>query len=136
MINLRQVTTQEAEKVLFDPEIYDRISDDLCPLTVDLPDIDYWGGYIGDELASITIYHPFRDGLKIHFHVLKPYRSMARHLLDISLLYEGPIYVEIPTKYQSVINFAKNAGFTEIERRFNSYCKNGKLYDKVLLWDS
>lgn len=136
MINIEYIEASQAEKVLLNPEIYDRISDDDCPLILELPEMDYLGGFVDGELASVTIFHPFRDGMKIHFNVLKEYRSKADFLLDASMVYDCPIYVEIPTLYPEVINYAKHHGFKEISRRFNTYRKNGKLYDRVLLWDS
>lgn len=134
MIELKLIDRVEAARVILDPEIYDRISNDKCPEYFELPDIPYWGGYVNGELASLNIEGEFRDGIKIHFQVLKNYRKHARELLEISIKdIDYPIYAEIPTCFQSTINFALKAGFRTIEIKPENYLKYGKLHDRYLM---
>ena len=135
-LQVKLIDRMEASKVLFDPDIYDRATDDHSPPMHDfeMPDIEYMGGYVDGDLASLNIEHPFQDGTKIHFNVLKPYRWAARELLDLTL--EGinpPIYAEIPECFKSTINFAKNAGFKVMRVKQRAYLKNGELHDRYLM---
>jgi hypothetical protein len=77
----------DAAIVLLDPEIYDRISDDNSPTREEweLPDIDYWGGFIDGALASVHIEHDFRDGKKIHFQVSRGQAVLS----DTDLFYDN-----------------------------------------------
>jgi hypothetical protein len=133
-MHISRIDKVDAAMVLLNPEIYDRISDDNSPPREEweLPDIDYWGGYIDGALASVNIEHDFRDGKKIHFQVLKPYRWAARELLNASLP-EGRLYCQIPTCFMTTINFAKNQGFEVIEVSPRVYPKYGQLHDRILL---
>lgn len=133
-MHVSRIDRVDAAMVLLDPEIYDRISDDNSPPREawELPDIDYWGGYIDGALASVNIEENFRDGKKIHFQVLKPYRWAARELLDASLP-EGRVYCQIPACFMTTINFARNQGFKVIEVSPKVYEKYGRLHDRILL---
>jgi len=130
MITARSSTTDEIDAIIFDEEIYDRITDDNCP-PMNRFRMQYTGGYfisgfVGDEIASLFIVH----GKKMHFMVLKPYRRFCHDLMTESFkLWPHDVYVEIPTLYRSVINFVKNFGFQEIDILKDSHLKNGKLYD-------
>jgi hypothetical protein len=134
LIEVKQVDKIEAARVILDPEIYDRISSDHSPPRedFDLPDIDYLAGYVDGQLASIYVDEPFRDGEKIHFQVLKPYRWAARVLFNMSLP-EGNLYCLIPECFMTTINFVKNMGFELIEIKPKVYLKYGKLQDRYLL---
>lgn len=129
MIESSLATKQEIDRIIYDPEIYDRISDDNCPKLYDFK-MDYSAhfiaGHVGESLASLFIVH----GEKMHYMVLKPQRRHAKELLDASFkLWPYPVYVEIPSFYRSVINFAKKYGFTQTSIEKNAHLKNGRAYD-------
>lgn len=130
MIYARYAEKSEIGKIIFDKEIYDRISDDKSPDREDFQiprnNVSYIGGYVDGIIVSLFIVH----GKKLHFMVLKKFRVYANELLKASFaLWPRNVYVEIPTLYRSVINFAKNFGFKEIGVDKKSHLKNGKLYD-------
>lgn len=130
MIHSEWALRHEIKQVLLDEEIYDRITDDNSPLREDyeLPKeyINYIGGYVHGEIASLFIVHEKR----MHFMVLKKYRKHARELLKESFkLWPRSVYVVIPTLHKSVINFAKKFGFKHMGIEKDSHIKNGKLYD-------
>lgn len=121
---------EDVNAVIFDDEIYDRIIDDNCPAKeyFIMPDSGYIsvGGYVNGEISSIFIVH----GKKMHFMVLKPYRKHAIELLKESFkIHPFDVYVEIPSCYIEVVNFAKNFGFKEIKIEESAHKKNGMLYN-------
>lgn len=122
---------KDIEHILFDDEIYDRITDDNCPdkggFQIPFKGCIYIGGYIDGHIASLFIVH---NDNKMHFMVIKQHRQHAKELLAASFkMWPHDVYVEIPALYQSVINFAKNFGFVETEIKKDDHLKNGTLYD-------
>ena len=97
----------------------------------------YIGGYLNGKLIAVSMVHLFEKGYKFHYQVLKSYRVYARIMLNQALGVIMPrckkIYCEIPDLYQSVINFAKKAGFREVSKNESSILKNGQLYDRHLM---
>lgn len=121
---------REIEPFLLDAELYDRITDDNCPSMENFvfPEAGYIiiAGYVDNKIASMFIVH---DG-KMHFMVLKPYRKYARLLLSESFrLHPFGVYVEIPSCYMAVVNFAKRCGFRELRIDAGAHKKNGNLYN-------
>jgi len=130
MIHADKATYGEVKKIILNREIYDRISDDNSPsreeFIIPFEHANFIGGYVDCKIASLFIVH----GKKMHFMVLKEFREHANELLQSSfMLWPRDVYVEIPTLYRSVINFAKKFGFKEICVKENAHLKNGKLYD-------
>lgn len=117
--------------ILYDDEIYDRVTDDNCPKKEDfnLPDIsniDVLGGYIDNKIVGLFMVHDS----KLHFMVLKKHRKYARSFLQKCLkLYEKPVYCEIPVLYNCVINFAKKSGFKLIAILKDAHTKNNKKFN-------
>lgn len=129
---------EDIERVLFDDEIYGRISDDTCPPKEVVKEYFsygsavFLGGYINDEIASI---YAIEDNGTLHYMVLKPYRKYAGRLYEASfkaLPFQRAI-VRVPTLYRGLINFAKRYGFEEVGIEPGIYIKNGRSYDRVIL---
>lgn len=139
MITTEIIDPEEASEVLNDPWIYDRITSDNSPNSVDEypSDAFYVGGYVNRKLVAVSIVHLFEMGYKFHYQVLSAYRKYARFLLDEALDIILPIfkrlYCEIPSCYQSVINFARKSGFREVSVDKNAFLKNGHKYDRYLM---
>lgn len=134
MITAHLCDIEDVKTVIYDDEIYDRVTDDNCPSKeyFELPESGYIsvGGYVDGIIASMFIVH---DN-KMHFMVLKPYREYAGKLLKESFkVYPFNVYVEIPSCYMEVINFAKNYGFEEVKITENAHKKNGKFYSVYTL---
>lgn len=130
MITIKLAPRKDIKAVIFDDEIYDRITDDNCPPKelFELPQDGYVaiGGYIHGKIASMFIVHDD----KLHFMVLKPYRLYAWELLrDSFKFYPHNVYVQIPSLYKPVINFAKNFGFKETLVTEKTHKKNNCWYD-------
>lgn len=130
MITAYLCPIEDVRAVIYDDEIYNRITDDNCPPKeyFVLPESGYIsvGGYVDSKIASMFLVH----GDKMHFMVLKPYRKYARKLLKESFkVYPFNVYVEIPSCYMEVINFAKKFGFIEVGIEEKAHKKNGELYN-------
>ncbi len=126
-------TKAEVDRVVYDPEIYDRISDDNSP-PLEAFQMVYLGtmitGYVNGEVASL--FHVVSG--KLHYMVLKPYRRHARALLRQAFeLYPHPVWCSIPALYMEVINFALNFGFRRFAIEEKGHKKNGEFYDCHLL---
>lgn len=141
-ITIKEPSREDIKAVIFDNEIYDRVSDDGCPPKEQFDincffntatKFDFLGGYINKKIISLFVVHDSR----MHFMVLKPFRKYARELLvEFLRRYPRDIYVKISSCYKSVINFAKNNGFTEIKIESQTYRKNGHLYnDHILIYE-
>ena len=121
--------------LIYDDELYDRMSDDTCPKKENFkmvyPDgVFFLGGYVESEISSLFIVH----GQKVHFMVLKDRRRHAKELMLRSLdIWGKPCYCVIPKMYRSVINFAKNCGFREDGVIPAEHTKNGVTCDSQIL---
>ena len=122
-------------------EIYETITDDNsisaryfnAPIT---DDYLYVGGFVKGEIVGIMVYHAYRDGNKCHVQVLPEYRNKyARLFGEQSLMFRGtqPLYAEIPSLYQNVLDFALTFGFEVIDKKISDYIKNGQNYDTYIL---
>lgn len=139
MIWVKQPSKEDIDTITFDEEIYDRAADDLCPPIEEVKKMgiinhqffDFFGCYLGNKIIGLV---SIEKGGKFHFEVLKPYRQYARECLKSCLqLIQDDIYCEIPTLYQSVINFAKKGGFKEVGVVDNNYIKNNIKYNSIKL---
>ena len=131
MIRVGLPNKKDIEHILLDDDIHDRITDDNCPdrgdFQIPFKGCIYIGGYIEGHIASLFIVH---NDNKMHFMVIKQHRRHAKELLAASFkMWPHDVYVEIPVLYRSVINFAKNFGFVEMEIKKDDHLKNGKTYD-------
>lgn len=122
-LEIREPSKADIEKILFDEEIYKRISDDRCPPRSVMRWIfpysmfKYRGIFLGDEIVGLG---NIDRNSKFHFAFLKKYRLLARKGLKMILddkefcqMYQDNIWCEIPIIYKGVINFAKRSGFVE-----------------------
>jgi hypothetical protein len=132
---------QEIDSILKHPEIYDTITDDSCDPSecYEIPinnDYQYIGGYVNGKIIAIMVYHKYNDGNKCHVQVLPEYRKThALQFGEQSLIFRGtqPLYAEIPSLYQNVLDFAFRFGFEVIETKTQDFCKDGKLHDLHIL---
>lgn len=134
MIYIKKPSKKDIDTILFDPEIYDRITDDITyGADIRVP-YDKWfflGAYIDGKIVGLFYVH---DDDWMHFAVLKKYRKYAKEILNKCLkLYPFSIYCIIPTLYKTVINFAKKHNFKQDCVLLKNYLKNGKAYDSVKL---
>ena len=130
MITASFAPIEDVRKLVYDDELYDRITDDNCPPKeeFEMPSEGYEavGGYIDGKIVSLFMVHD----KKMHFMVLKPFRKFAGKLWKVSIKFmpcSG--YCEVPALYGSLINFAKKHGFIETGIERLAHKKNGKLYD-------
>ena len=141
---LKQTTDiDEIKAILCDPAIYDTITDDNCMNSSEFePPLEgyrYIGGYVGDNIIALMVYHEYLDGSKCHVQVLPEFRKeYAKQFGEQSLMFNGtrPLYAEIPELYNNVLEFAKINGFKVIDTKLNDSTKHGITYNtKVLSWD-
>lgn len=103
------------DAVLHHPDIWPVIAPQgVEPFPVTLPDdcdVDW-------RLGGVIVYHPFRDGLKIHPNFLPGCRgrSALGQIRQSLAQRPGPIYAEIDRGLRHVRAFAVLSGFELIER--------------------
>lgn len=133
MIVKRTTNIHDIKKVIFQRWVYDRITDDKCPATIDPPleGFEYIGAYVDGEIAGLGIYHDVKGGTKFHFQMVPRFKHLAWFAIK-GMLRRG-IFVEIPEIYQDVIKFALAIGFHMKQRKLNSHLKNGVLSDTLIL---
>lgn len=107
----------DIKKILFDPEIYERIkiSDDMPTLPTD--NVDYVAGYHEGEIIALMVYYKRNDFTTCHVHVLKTHRAhlavkFGREALKMRC--DNVLYTNIPKKYTKVIRFAEYFGFCHL----------------------
>jgi len=130
----------EIKKILCHPEIYERIKDDNCPECQNFNPPDwavYIGGYLGNDIIGLMIYHKENGELKCHFQVLPEHRKhalqLARMAFDFGEAKNASIYAEIPECYPEVVFFAKRLGFRKSGVIKRGHKTNGQLYDVIRL---
>ena len=104
--------------ILSHPSIWPEISD-VEPFDVAyMPDVLY---FLMNEADGVVIFHPFRDGCKIHPNVIPEKRGKAAYKAVDDACKEmfsrgyPCIYAEIDRKLVHVIRFAKALGFNVLE---------------------
>ena len=138
MITVDYPSMDELEKILYEPEMFDRISEDTAPPLEDTKKIarqfynrayhgQWVGGYINGEIAAL---YWTEDSGEFHFMVAEPYRKRAKELADAFFAkHTDKVWARIPALYQDVLNFGKRYGFKETKLEKNAYLKNGVLHD-------
>ena len=127
--------TFEVARVLYDDEIWERITDDHCPPREQfpVPPLHYLGGYVDGTIVALYSLHTDtarHEGWRMHFMVLKAHRRLASLFIAAFLeLSPRPLYVVIPKCYRSVINFAGKWGFDLYAIDLNAYRKGGRSFD-------
>lgn len=134
------VTPDQAAAFLRIPEVWDRASDDLTPTEFEIPDDTILIGWRapGGELGALALLHPYRDGWKIHYYVLEPWRmTVARpffaYVLDPFAMCGADVYVAIAKCYRGVANFARRFGFETIEIEPAAFLKRGERFDREIM---
>ncbi len=140
MILKKTTSIDDIKSILCNPAIYDTITEDNSPLAEDFTPVFedhlYIGGYVKGEIIALMVYHKHLDGNKCHVQVLPEFRKeYALKFGEQSLLFRGtlPLYAVIPDLYKNVLEFAKHFGFKVIDKKLNSYVKNGKSYNDNIL---
>ena len=110
----------QVNMVLTHPDIWKVIAPDfLQPFdTAYLPNVIYLMVNDGD---GVIMFHPFRDGLKIHPNILPSKRGRLAYIAveqSIQKMFDNGyvnIYAEIDPKLRNVIMFARRLGFRLLE---------------------
>tara|TARA_R110000772_G_scaffold107621_4_gene210150 strand:+ start:46 stop:465 length:420 start_codon:yes stop_codon:yes gene_type:complete len=110
----------EIEKIIFDPEIYERIKIKGFELK-ELPreNTTYIGGYLKDEIIAVMVYYRRKNYTTCHVHVLKAHRARLAVKFGRESLLLRPcnvLYTNIPPKFPEVIKFAESFGFKYVGR--------------------
>ncbi len=113
---VREVTRKEASNVLFDPEIFERVSrgSNLTPDDINLAKGTYIGGYINNALFGIVIYYDRSGFQTIHINVLKKFRGRYAYRFGKMALKHSkgtPLFTNIPVQFTDVVKFAEKLNF-------------------------
>ena len=142
MILKKIADVSEIKAVLCNEVIYDTITGDTCPSSLDFEppvndDYLYIGGYVKGEIIALMVYHKYKDGtLFCHVQVLPDFRKS--HALEFgrrSLKFKGEceLYAVIPNIYRNVLRFADAFGFVVVGKIEEAGVKNGKSFDEYVL---
>ncbi len=138
---VKEITNEdEIRTILCNPDIYDTIASDECPAIDDFEipfdNHRYIGGFVNGEIIALMVYHTYKDGNKCHVQVLPEHRKeYAQKFGEQSLMFRGtqPLYAEIASLYQNVLDFALIFRFEILDKKIADYKKNGLLYDTYIL---
>jgi hypothetical protein len=134
------IDESEMRAILCNPVIYDTIASDECPaineFEIPFDNHRYIGGFVNGEIIALMVYHTYKDGNKCHVQVLPEHRKeYGQKFGEQSLMYRGtqPLYAEIASLYQNVLDFALTFGFETVDKKIADYKKNGLLYDTYIM---
>ena len=138
---VKKITNEdEIRTILCNPDIYDTIASDECPAIDDFEipfdNHRYIGGFVNGEIIALMVYHTYKDGNKCHVQVLPEHRKeYAKKFGEQSLMFRGtqPLYAEIASLYQNVLDFALIFRFEILDKKIADYKKNGQLYETYIL---
>ena len=127
-------------KVLKDPEIFDRISEDGPTSDTWMPSMDEAIFLSDEDGIGVMIYHWINSvSLECHVQVLPEHRYKALEFGQAALNWAWEnteatkIVAQIPEIYPSVIKFAYKNGFSFEGVNKLSHKKNGSLHDQYYL---
>lgn len=135
MIDIRTPSGDELKRVLFDPWVWDRISEDFAPAQDqigEIPPARWFVAYADGVPCGYAATHATEDGEKLHFAMLPAYRMRAREFLRGVLDRVGKVYCEIPVCYPELINFARKGGFVPVGE-YGTYLKHGVRHKRIRL---
>jgi RimJ/RimL family protein N-acetyltransferase len=141
-MHIRKSTKEEILMVMTHPDIYDCICEDGGPNSDGWNPDDslYLSGYAENKLIGVVNVHQRGKVLaQAHIQVLPEHRKRYSDLFMRECLnwffdeYEMRVMVEIPEIYPNVIAFVERHGFKEDGRIPQSYVKNSKICDTVIL---
>jgi hypothetical protein len=132
------------KRMLFgDKELYDRISDDYTAKAEFNPFNYSWLGWFEGKICKglLQIHEENAIVLVIHINIMKKYRDNAfeigngllRHLEKTCPERFVKINVKIPVIFPDVVRYAEKNGFVKEGTDRQSYKKNGKIIDRVML---
>lgn len=105
---------REIKKILFDPEIYDRIKiGDSLP-EIPFKNCRYIAGYHEGEIFGVMLYHKRKSYTTCHIHVLKKHRPKLAVKFGkeaIKMRCTDTLYTNIPSGFNDVARFARHFGF-------------------------
>ncbi len=108
---------KEAEKVLFDPEIYERIkvSNDKPELPTE--NTRYIGGYLKGEIFGVIVYYKRKQYTTCHIQVLKAHRAASAvkfGRMALKLSQTKVLFTNVPRRFPDVIRFVKYFQFKQV----------------------
>lgn len=113
----------DIEKIIFDPEIYERIRiKGFEPEELPRENATYIGGYLKGEIIAVMVYYKRTNYTTCHVHVLKAHRARLAVKFGRESLLLRPcnvLYTNIPPQYTDVIKFAEYFGFKYVGRRYD-----------------
>jgi len=135
-------TTNESKiiRVLKDPDIFNRISEDGPELESWMPHIDSAIFLTDDDNIGVMIYHWINGiTLECHVQILPEHRDKALEFGEKALQWAWDntkatkIVAQIPEIYPDVLKFAYKHGFSFEGVNHSSYLKNGKIHNQFYL---
>ncbi len=117
-MNCRPITPKEAEAVMLDKEILERVVCDGADATKLPQNAMYIGGFEGIKLFGVFMY--LHVGVwTCHMHILKEFRGKYGVRFGKKALEYSPdtvLFTNIPEAFKEVIKYAKYFGFKQIDK--------------------
>jgi hypothetical protein len=131
------------ESVLFDNEMFSRISEDgqlMDDLQIPICDLFHWIAlYQDDTLLGIGAIHPQNNtSCEVHINILQQHRQHSKNCgwMMFDYFIKNTNYYKfnthVPSCYPDVCKFLTNFGFTQQGIDYQSVVKNNILYDQIL----
>lgn len=140
MIIERTTDLAKIIKVMKNPEIFERISEDGVSIDNWLPSLDDAIFLTDKENIGLMIYHEINSiTIECHVQVLPEHRGKALEFGKSAIDWAWKntkatkIVAQIPEIYPNVIRFAYKNGFSFEGINKDSYLKNGKVYSQYYL---
>lgn len=108
---------KEVEKVLFDPEIYERIRVNNEKPTLPTKNTRYIGGYLKGEIFGVIVYYKRKKYTTCHIQVLKAHRAALAvkfGRMALKLSQTKVLFTNVPRRFPDVIRFVKYFKFKQV----------------------
>ena len=114
---------EEIEKILFDPEIYERIKVSKEKPGLPMENMRYIGGYLKGEIFGVLVYYKRKNYTTCHIQVLKAHRAASAvkfGRMALKLSKTKVLFTNVPRRFPDVIRFVKYFKFKQVGTSGNS----------------
>ena len=116
----KPISIDEAKRVLFNSELFNRLSNGKGRHEIKFKKGLYIGGFVGGSLKCVGMIYDHINYQSIHVNIIKKHRAklgviFGKNLLKYTL--DKPIVTNIPERFDDVRRFAEYFGFKVAGKR-------------------
>jgi len=128
----REITIDESKRVIFNSELFDRISGGKSRYELPFKEGFYLGGFTKGILRCVGMIYDYKDYQSIHINITKKHRARLGIIFGENLLkytLNKPLLTNIPPNRKDVIRFVRHFNF-HLVGKFNDQL----IYKRDAIW--